>query len=112
MAGVWIERWHCDVRRHHSIDSGFDRLAEWRQVDRAQMLQILVHSGDGKVRICCGIAVAREVLGGSQHSVSSRTAYVGSDQVPYLLGILAERTCANDRVGRVGIHVGDRKKVP
>src|ERR1700686_4874929 len=110
--GIGIKGWYSDVRRHNSVHSGFDRLAERRQVDGAQHRQILVDSWYGKVRVGPGIAVTGEVLGGSQHSVRSRAAYVGGDQRPYLLRVGSECAGADNGIRRVRIHVGDGEKVP
>ena len=78
----------------------------------AQDLLILVDSCDAKVRVRAGIAVTREVLGGGQHSVRSRPADVGGHQCSDLLRVGAERSRADDRIRRIGIHVGDGKQVP
>ena len=100
------------MRRHNSVHSGFDRLAERRQVDGAQHRQILVDSWDGKVRVGPCIAVTREVLGRGQHTVRSRAAYVGRDQRPYLLRVGSKCAGADDGISRVGIYVGNGEKVP
>ena len=109
---IRIKRRHPDVRRHHRIDSSIDCFAKWRQVDRAQHLHILVYPRQRQMRVRPGIAVSRKVLGRRQHSVRSRPANVGSHQCPHLLGIGAERSCADDRIRWIGIHIGDRKEIP
>ena len=111
-AGVGIERKHSHVRSHHSIDSRSDRLLERRQIDRTQVLQIVIHQGYCQVRVGGGISVTGEVLCRRQHSVRPRAADVGRHQIAHLLRIRAESASPDDRVGRVGIYVGDGKQVP
>jgi len=53
-----------------------------------------------------------KVLGGGEHAVRPGTTNVGRDQIPNLQRVLAEGARADDRVQRIGIHIGDRKQIP
>ena len=98
--------------RHHRIHSRRNCFLERRQIDGAQVLQIVVHHGDGKVRVGCGIAVPWEMLCGSQHSIGSRAADVSGHEIAHLVGVAPERARPDDGVRGIGIHVGDGKQIP
>src|SRR3982750_735870 len=52
------------------------------------------------------------MLRGSKHSVRARAADVSGHQIADLLRIPAECTSSDDRVGRVGVYIGDGKQIP
>src|SRR6266849_1262016 len=64
------------------------------------------------MRVGRGVSMPGEMLGRGQHAGRTRAANVCADQFANLLGILAERTCVDDRIFRIGIDVRYRKEIP
>src|SRR6201986_1121020 len=53
-----------------------------------------------------------EMLGRGKHSARMSSANIGRDHFSDLLRVFAKRACIDDRVCRIGIHIGNRKEIP
>ena len=100
------------MRSHDRINSRLNCLSKRRQIDLTQALQIVIYQGYCQVRVGCSIPMTGKVLCGGQHSVGARAPDISRHQIAHLLRVASECACPDDRVSRVGIHVGNGKQVP
>lgn len=100
-----------DVGGHHGAGAGGDGRAERGEFPRSEQGRVHVNAWERVVGVDGGVAVAREVLGAGRHARGLQAGDVGGGVAGDQFGGGAEGADTDDRVGRVGVHVGRRGPV-
>ena len=106
-----IERLESHVRRHHRSDARARRGHERDQLDFPEAFLVVREAGERQVGVLRSVAVTRKVLRATRHAgplQSLRKRHAEPRDPP---GIAGERTVADDRVVRIGIHVEHRREI-
>ena len=105
-----VERRVADVGRHHQRHAGGDRRLERRELAGCHLLARRVDRRQRVVRVFVRVAVAGKVLRGRQEagSVAATDELGGEFGGPFRVG--GERSRRDNRISRVGVHVGDRSE--
>ena len=97
---------------HQGLDASADGNSEGRQFNRTQTLVSVVHAGKLKMGIGVGVAVTWEMLTASQHTSIVQPSPEGQGVLGDQVRPTPERTIANDRVQRIGVHVEHGGEIP
>ena len=92
--------------RHDELAAPLYAGLEGHHLAPEHLLPSLLRAGIAKVRVGLGVAVAGEVLDAARHACILQSLQIAGHHRGGYLRIVAEGTCTNDDVLRIGIHVG------
>jgi hypothetical protein len=106
-----IQRRQLNVADHDGVGAGRDACTKRREIDRVEPLARMVDDWQAKVRVDVGIAVTGKMFDRREHAACVQSTHVGGRQAADEIGRLAERSRVNDRIERIAVDVGERRKI-